>query len=286
MVGFLLSLLFPLLLWGLEVCTLSFDGLSGTLGLLKCQDLKPATYRVEVSLGKVRKSFTYTHPSQRDFLPFAVPFFWKGNIKLTLYRNDLKLARVTLRVKPLQRGVSRIMVSYKAGRRKVSEHYSLIRRVLRTYTPVRYYEAQPLFPLKSYKRISSPFGVRRFVNGRRAGFHKGLDLAAPYGEPILASLSGRVVLARNLSLTGKTVVIDHGWGLMTLYAHLSRIEVREGKLVKRGEVIGRVGSSGRSTGPHLHFGVYLNDTAVDPLQFLKMILRPAEGGVNPPALRR
>ena len=278
MASFLLGLLLPILLWGLEVCTVSFNGLSGTLGLLKCRGLKPTSYGVEISLGKNRKGFAYNNPSERDYLPFAVPIFWSGNIKLTLYREGLKLAEVTLKVKPLQRGVSRIRVSYKTDRRRVWRDYSLIRRVLREYTPVRYYEARPLFPLRYFKRISSPFGVRRLVNSRAAGFHKGVDLAAPYGEPVLASLSGRVVLARNLSLTGKTVVIDHGWGLMTLYAHLSRIEVKEGELVRRGEVIGRVGSSGRSTGPHLHFGVYLNDTAVDPLQFLKVRLKPAEGG--------
>ncbi len=278
MVRFFLISLLPFLLFGAEICTLSFKGLSGNLGLLKCKNLKPVTYRVDISNGKEVRSFLYSHPDGRDYLPFAIPFFWSGNAKLTLYRNGLKLAQVTFKVKPLERGISRIRVSYRADKKRVSRDYSLIRKVLRTYTSVRYYESRPIFPLKFFKRISSPFGVRRFVNRKPAGFHKGVDFATPYGEKVFAVLSGRVVLARKLSLTGNTVVIDHGWGLMTLYAHLSRIEVKEGEFVKQGGVIGRVGSSGRSTGPHLHFGVYLNDIAVDPLNFLKMRLKPAEGG--------
>ena len=278
MVRLLLLTLLPLFLFGTEICTLSFKGFSGNVGLLKCRNLKPVTYRVDLSNGKEVRSFLYSYPNNIDYLPFAVPFFWSGNITLTFYREGFKLARVNFKVEPLSRGISRLKVSYKTDTKRVSRDYSLIRKVLRTYSPVRYYESRPLFPLEFFKRISSPYGVRRFVNGKPAGFHKGVDFAAPYGGKIFAVLSGKVILARKLALTGNTIVIDHGWGLMTLYAHLSRIEIKEGEFVKQGEVIGRVGSSGRSTGPHLHFGVYLNDIAIDPLNFLKTGLRPAKDG--------
>ncbi len=287
--GRLLFLLFPLLLFGLEQCRLIYSGFSGNLGLLKCRNLHTnSTYRVEIVYGELKKEFVSFRPQKEDHLPFAVPFYWSGNVSLNLYRDGLKVASVPLRVRPLNRGVSKIRLvkssartgktekeTFRIGRK---EAYNLIRWTLRTYSPKRFYEDEPLFPLKEYRRFSSPFGVRRLINGHPSGFHKGLDIAAPYGTPVFASLSGKVVLARYLPLTGNTVILDHGWGLMTLYAHLSKIEVKEGQFVRRGEVIGRVGSTGRSTGPHLHFGVYLNDVAVDPQSFLKMKLRPPEEG--------
>ncbi|NPB05807.1 MAG: M23 family metallopeptidase [Aquificae bacterium] len=292
----LLLLLLPTLVFALERCVLRFDGEAGSIGLLECRNLKPqSTYRIEVVEGFRSRSFAASNPRPEDLLPFAVPYYWSGRLKLRLYRDGKLLAEVPLEVKPLQRGVSRIRISEKrtaagknnrtgktaAGKKPLTDRrraYELVRKTLRRYTPVRYYEERPLFPLRTYKRISSPFGVRRWVNGKPSGFHKGLDLAAPYGTPVLASLSGRVVLARYLPLTGYTVILDHGWGLMTLYAHLSEITVSEGSFVKRGQVIGKVGSTGRSTGPHLHFGVYLNDSAVDPQKFFKLRLRPAGGG--------
>jgi len=274
--------------FGIEKCKLTFNGYSGTLGLLECQNLvQNSTYRIEVQKGNYTRSFYSYHPLKEDYLPFAIPCYWNGNLTLSLFREGLKLAKVTLEVLPHSTRNSYIRLkgvsSFKGKKGEKptlsrKEAYSFLRKVLRIYTPVRYYEAKAIFPLKVYKRISSPFGVRRYINGRFVGFHKGVDISAPLGTPVYSTLSGRVVLARYLPLTGNTVVVDHGWGLMSLYAHLSEIDVKEGKFVKQGQIIGKVGSSGRSTGPHLHFGVYLNDVAVDPLQFLKLKLKPAFGG--------
>jgi len=296
-------LLLTLPLWGNEFCLLDFGYLSGTIGFLKCKNLqRNATYSVILQKDGEKKVFTYKGVNTEDYLPFAVPFYWKGKVLLEFLKNGLPLAVVKLNVVQPDRGISRIFIRKKVYkgetpqrgndrttyRRLVSEQYSLVRRILKTYTPQRFYESKAIFPLKVYKRISSPFGVRRFVNGRPSGFHKGVDLAAPMGTPVYATLSGRVIFAGRLLLTGNTVIIDHGWGLMSLYAHLSRIEVKKGEFVHRGEEIGKVGSTGRSTGPHLHFGIYLNDTAVDPLDFLKKKLKPAEGGegLNPPTSKR
>jgi len=288
----LLTVLSTLTSFGIERCLLTYNGISGNLGLLKCKNLNPnATYTVTVSKGNRTKSFYSFHPKQFDYLPFAVPYYWSGDLTLSLYRDGLKLAEVPLKVQPLKGRISRIRIkARKSKKQKVErapkktlsreEAYRLVRKVLKIYTPERFYETKPVVPLKVYKRISSPFGVRRIVNGVPSGVHKGVDFAAPQGTPVLATLSGRVVLAGYLPLTGNTVIIDHGWGLMSLYAHLSEIKVKNGEFVKRGQVIGKVGSTGRSTGPHLHFGVYLNDVAVDPLNFLKLKLKPAGGGEN------
>jgi murein DD-endopeptidase MepM/ murein hydrolase activator NlpD len=115
----------------------------------------------------------------------------------------------------------------------------------------------------------SPFGLRRFFNGEPRSPHAGIDYRAPQGAPVRAANRGRVALARELFFTGNTVVIDHGFGLFTLYVHLSYMGVRRGAMVDKGEVIGRVGMTGRATGPHLHFAVRVADARIDPEALLE-----------------
>lgn len=110
----------------------------------------------------------------------------------------------------------------------------------------------------------SPFGLRRFFNGEPRSPHAGIDIRAPTGTPVWASNRGRVVLVRDLFFTGKTIAIDHGLGVFTLYVHLSKTGVREGETVAKGKEIGRVGATGRVTGPHLHFATRIGDARIDP----------------------
>jgi murein DD-endopeptidase MepM/ murein hydrolase activator NlpD len=124
---------------------------------------------------------------------------------------------------------------------------------------------------------TSRFGLKRFFNDQPRAPHSGLDLRASTGTPVKASGPGEVVFAGDLYFSGNTVILDHGGGLFTLYAHLSRIDVPEGRRVTQGAVLGKSGATGRVTGPHLHWGARVGETVVDP----RALLDPALFRVSP-----
>jgi murein DD-endopeptidase MepM/ murein hydrolase activator NlpD len=117
--------------------------------------------------------------------------------------------------------------------------------------------------------ITSPFGLRRVINGQDRSPHSGVDIGAEQGTEVVACNSGVVVFAQELYLTGKTIIIDHGYGLYSMYFHLSEMRVAEGDQVEIGRCIGLVGATGRVTGPHLHWGIRLLKARVDPESLLR-----------------
>lgn len=153
----------------------------------------------------------------------------------------------------------------KKSSKRIEKEYLLTQKLKNTFSPI---SPKMNFIKPITGRDSGRFGLRRILNKQKRNPHSGMDIAAPSGRKIKATESGRVIYVGDLFFTGKVVYLDHGNGLISLYAHLSKADVKIGQQVSRGEIIARVGKTGRVTGAHLHWSVYLNGNAIDPALFL------------------
>ncbi|HCM41267.1 MAG: hypothetical protein A2Z97_01600 [Bdellovibrionales bacterium GWB1_52_6] len=142
-------------------------------------------------------------------------------------------------------------------------------KIYNKLTQKKFWDGPFQFPVKSH--VTSVFGTKRVFNGEFASFHTGLDFKAPNGTKVYAPSAGVVVLAKSLFFTGNTVMIDHGYGLVTLYAHLSKIKVKPDQTVKAGQLLGLSGMTGRVSGPHLHWQVIVNKTKVNPMGLIEIL---------------
>jgi murein DD-endopeptidase MepM/ murein hydrolase activator NlpD len=190
-----------------------------------------------------------------------------GSYELTLIKDGVFI-RKTIEVKEWDYGIERIRLP----KEMVELDKKTLKRVWKEAALIKGLwagsERSPLFTgpfiMPVDGRVSGKFGTRRILNGSPRSPHSGLDFAAPEGTPVVAANSGSVVFIGDFFFKGRFVVIDHGLGVFTAYSHLSEVLTEEGRMVRKGEVIGEVGSSGRATGAHLHFSVMVGGMRVSP----------------------
>ena len=152
---------------------------------------------------------------------------------------------------------------------RINKEYHEAMNLYATSTKKNHLSSEFILPMDSF--ITSDFGKARVYNDTLKGYHSGTDFRAKVGTPILSSNDGIVVLAKDRFYSGGTVIIDHGQGIYTCYYHMSEFSVKKNQVIKKGEVLGLSGQSGRVTGPHLHFSVRVGGVQVDPLQFVNLM---------------
>lgn len=157
----------------------------------------------------------------------------------------------------------------KSHQKEINRELNDVNKSLTVLSDYDFWREDFILPVKG--RISGYFGNQRIFNGVPKSPHSGTDIAAPEGTPVKASGSGKVVLSgKDYFYTGNMVIVDHGGGLQTIYAHLQKSAVKQGDMVKKGDVIGYVGKTGRATGPHLHWGASLNGVRFRPHSLLNI----------------
>lgn len=154
--------------------------------------------------------------------------------------------------------------------KRINRESKHLKQVLATWSRT---QPQLEFALPVDGRLSSPFGLRRFFNDQPRKPHSGLDIAASRGTPIQTPADGTVIDSGNYFFNGNTVLIDHGQGLISGYFHLDETRVKTGDIIKAGDILGTVGDTGRVTGPHLHWNIYLNGAKIDPALFVSTAIK-------------
>ncbi len=204
----------------------------------------------------------------------------KGPLLLRLHYRDGRMEErrlaVAKRVWRIQRitGLPRAMVTPpKRLMAQLTREYYLVRAARATDSALTYWREGLDWPASG--RVNGVFGSQRFYNGKARSYHSGVDVAKPAGTPVRATAGGVVTLVhQGMYFAGKIVVIDHGFGLASSFLHMSKILVKVGDRVRQGQTIGLVGSTGRSTGPHLHWSLSWFQTRIDPQRAAKPMRRP------------
>lgn len=225
-----------------------------------------------------KKSLHYMpHPSKKDrFIAFVpIGYYDKGSKTIT---NPKEQESVMQTITIFQKDYPK-KEQISVANNKVSYSNEVVKRIekeknaaIKTYATItkgRLWDKPFIKPLDS--AITSPYGSARIFNGKVNSYHGGTDLRAAIGTPILATNDGRVALVQDRYLSGKSIYVDHGSGVYSVYFHLDEFLVKEGDTIKQGQVIAKSGDTGRVSGAHLHFGIVVNGTNVDAMDFIKQV---------------
>lgn len=208
-------------------------------------------------------------PVPLDAEPGMRPLLVKGEragVVVATAAGDVRVFRAAYPVQKLTVEGRYVSPSRKALDRHEAER-ARVRAVLGMFTPMRSWGLPFVRPVQG--GVSSEFGLRREFNGERRAPHRGVDLRAAEGDSVFACAAGRVVLAEDQYFSGNVVYVDHGFGVVSSYMHLSAFSVRPGDVVAAGDEVGKVGKTGRVTGPHLHFGLAVLGESIDPIPLLQ-----------------
>jgi murein DD-endopeptidase MepM/ murein hydrolase activator NlpD len=224
----------------------------------------------EIKVNKMKFPLFISKKESYSAVNIGIASWWKNGVyEVTIDERDVKDTFVIVESKRPEEKIT-VEPGKAAANKETKQQREFISSRISLVSGINMRNGLFILPIDS--RITGEYGVRRIVNGVPYGYHRGIDLAAKHGDPIKAANSGIVTLTGTFILSGKTVIIDHGQGISSAYFHLSDISVKEKEAVGKGYIIGKAGSTGMSTGPHLHFGVYLFGADVDPKLVINNIL--------------
>ena len=237
---------------------------------------EPGIQKVEIRFQN--KTIPYTRAGQEWFTVVGLdldmkPGSYTGDVRVTK-NSKVELRTVKIDVKAVKFPVERLQVADKyvelnpEDTERALREQKELEEIHNAISGEALWKQPFVVPIPGGVGVS--FGKRRVFNGESRNPHAGADLKATTGTPIRSTNRGRVVLAKDLFFTGNTVIVDHGLGIYTLYAHLSRIDVAKDATVERAQVIGLAGATGRVTGPHLHWGARVQNTRVDPFSLINL----------------
>lgn len=211
-----------------------------------------------------------SHEGSQAYAVFGIPL--SSTIgKLELQTNN---KNIQIQIQPYKYAEQRLKVTnndYVSPNQTQLDRYAIEAKeqndIYQSFTE-KNWQTFPTFIRPTQGKFSNSFGRKRFFNGEERAPHSGLDIPAPVGQAVVSPAAGVVVAIGDYFFNGKTILIDHGQGLISMFCHLSDYNVQKGQNLKQGDLIGKVGKTGRVTGPHLHWGMSLNNSRVDPQLFL------------------
>ena len=246
--------------------------IAGQLAVIKFYDLNiDNQYRLSI-LSSSKKNYPIYEIDKFTTVLVGIPLDAKKSIVYKFYENEklIKKGRIAISNKEYPQTFLKVSSKYskpnKSLWRRIKKEQKKLEKARSFFSPMRFW-GDNLIPPVPIKKISSPFGVARIFNGKVKSRHLGVDLPNPIGTPVHSIYPGRIVDTGYFYYGGKTILIDHGLGVISSYSHLSKIFVKKNDLVSAGEIIGEVGATGRVTGPHLHWGMYINTIPIDPISF-------------------